>query len=67
MFFSGFFINKKKNTKLTNSTCLMKLIFIFLFQRKCLKIIDSNLKKRIKKIKNDLRFMNSYYKKEIVF
>ena len=67
MFFSDFFINEKRDTKLMNSTCLMKLMFMFSFRRKCLKIINLNLKKRIKKIKNDLRFMNSYYKKEIVF
>ena len=67
MLFSSFFINEKKNIKLMNSTCLTKLIFIFSLQQKCLKIIDSNLKKRIKKTKNDLRFMNLYCEKEIAF
>ena len=67
MFFSNFFVNEKRDIKLTNSTCLTKLIFMFLFRRKCLKIIDLNLKKRIKRIKNDLRFINLYCEKKIVF
>ena len=50
-----------------NSTCLTKLMFMFLFRRKCLRIIDLSLKKRMKKIRNDLRFMNSCCEKEIVF
>ena len=67
MLFLDFFVNEKKNIKLINPICLMKLIFIFSFRRKCLKIIDLNLKKRIKRIKNDLKFMNFYCEKEIVF
>ena len=67
MLFLNFFVNEKRDIKLMNSTCLTKLMFIFSFRRKCLKIIDLNLKKRIKRIKNDLRFMNFYYEKEIVF
>ena len=67
MLFLNFFVNEKRDIKLTNSTCLTKLMFIFSFRRKCLKIIDLNLKKRIKRIRNDLRFMNFYCEKEIVF
>ena len=67
MLFLNFFINEKRDIKLINSMCLTKLMFMFLFRRKCLKIIDLNLKKRIKRIKNDLRFMNFYCEKEIVF
>ena len=67
MLFLSFFVNKKKDIKLINSTCLTKLMFMFLFRRKYLRIIDLNLKKRIKRIKNDLRFMNFYCEKGIVF
>ena len=67
MFFLNFFISGKKDIKLINSTCLTKLMFIFSFRRKCLKIIDLNLKKRIKTIRNNSKFVNLYCEKEIIF
>ena len=67
MFFLDFFVSEKRDIKLSILICLTKLIFLFLFRRKCLKIIDSNLKKRIKKIKNDLKFLNFCYIKKSSF